>query len=62
MRRLNGDCHSLIGAYSIIEGDRLYIIGTYMIGNRIIKKDIEGNIEDYRELGTTLGEKIIKGA
>lgn len=61
MRRLNGDCHSLIGAYTIIDGDRLYMIGTYMIDGRIIKKDIEGNIEDYIGLGIKLGEKIIKG-
>ena len=30
MKALNGDCHSLIGAYSIIEGSKIYMIGTYM--------------------------------
>ena len=26
MKALNGDCHSLIGAYSIIEGSKIYMI------------------------------------
>ena len=61
MRSLNGDCHSLIGAYSKLAGDSLYLIGTYMVGNKIVKKDIIGNKEDYLELGIKLGEKIIRG-
>ena len=31
LKALNGDCHSLIGAYSITEGSKLYMIGTYMV-------------------------------
>lgn len=59
MRRLNGGCHTLIGAYSKIEGKDLYIIGIYKIGDRIIKKDILGPKEKSIELGITLAEKII---
>ena len=59
MKRLNGDCHSLIGAYSKIEGNRLYMIGTYMVNGRIIKKDIEGDVEDNIRIGESLAEKIL---
>ena len=31
MRMLNGDCHSLIGAYSEIQGNDLYMIGIYAV-------------------------------
>ena len=59
MRKLNGDCHSLIGAYSKIEGDSLYLIGTCMVGGSIVKKDIMGKKEDHIRLGEDLGRKII---
>ena len=60
MRALNGDCHSLIGAYSEIRANDLYMIGIYEIGGKIIKKDICGRKEDYVELGKKLAEKILK--
>ena len=59
MKALNGDCHSLIGAYTELEGNDLYILGTYMVGNKIVKKDILGRKEDNIELGRTLAEKIL---
>lgn len=59
MRELNGGCHSLIGAYATIENDDLYIIGTYEVNGRIIKKDILGKKEDNIELGIQLAQKIL---
>ena len=59
MKALNGDCHSLIGAYSIIEGSKIYMIGTYMVNGKIIKKDIDGSIEENIELGKRLAEKVL---
>lgn len=61
MRELNGGCHSLIGAYATIEGNDLYIIGTYEINGVIVKKDILGNKEDNIELGKKLAQKILMG-
>ena len=58
MKELNGGCHSLIGAYSEIKESDLYMIGTFNINGKIIKKDIVGNKEDYIELGRALGVKI----
>ena len=60
MRKLNGDCHSLIGAYSEIQGNDLYMIGIYDVGGRIIKKDILGSKEKHIELGRKLAKKILK--
>ena len=60
MRQLNGDCHSLIGAYSEIQGNDLYMIGIYDVGGRIIKKDILGSKEKHIELGRKLAKKILK--
>ncbi|WP_315067644.1 hydroxymethylbilane synthase [uncultured Clostridium sp.] len=59
MRRLNGDCHSLIGAYSEIQGNDLYMIGIYDIGGKIVKKDILGGKDEHIILGKKLAEKII---
>ena len=59
MKALNGDCHSLIGAYTKLEGNNLYMIGTYMISGKIVKKDIYGKVEDNIELGKELAKKIL---
>lgn len=58
MRALNGDCHSLIGAYSEIQGNDLYMIGIYDVSGRIVKKDILGSKYENIELGRKLAEKI----
>ncbi|MBN1059514.1 hydroxymethylbilane synthase [Clostridium botulinum] len=59
MKELQGDCHSLIGAYSEIQGDDLYMIGIYDIGGKIVKKDILGCKTNNIELGKKLAQKIL---
>lgn len=59
MTALNGDCHSLIGAYTEIIDDELYMIGAYEVDGEIIRKEIKGKIEDNKELGVKLAEKIL---
>ena len=62
MKELNGGCHSVIGIYSEIKNNDLYLLGTFEVGNgTIVKKDIVGDIINYRELGINLAEKIMKG-
>lgn len=60
MRELNGGCHSLIGAYARLQGNDIYIVGTYEVNGIIVKKDILGNKEGYVELGKKLAQKILK--
>ena len=60
MRELNGGCHSLIGAYATLDGNEIYIIGTYEVNGTIVKKDILGKKEDNIELGRKLAQKILK--
>ncbi|WP_195999790.1 hydroxymethylbilane synthase [Clostridium sp. 1001271B_151109_B4] len=60
MRELNGGCHSLIGAYATLNGNDIYIIGTYEVNGTIVKKDILGKKEDNIELGRKLAQKILK--
>lgn len=60
MRELNGGCHSLIGAYATLDGNDIYIIGTYEVNSTIVKKDILGKKEDNIELGRKLAQKILK--
>ena len=60
MKELNGGCHSLIGAYARLQGNDIYIIGTYEVNGIIIKKDILGNKEDYVELAKKLAQKILR--
>ena len=60
MKKLNGDCHSLIGAYSEIQGNDLYMIGIYDVGGRIVKKDILGSKDGHIELGERLAQRILE--
>ncbi|WP_370773614.1 hydroxymethylbilane synthase [Clostridium sp.] len=60
MRELNGGCHSLIGAYSRLQENDIYIIGTYEVNGIIVKKDILGNKDEYIELGKKLAQKIVR--
>ena len=61
MKSLNGDCHSLIGAFSEIKGNDLYMIGIYDVGGKIVKKDILGSKYENIELGRRLAQKILEG-
>ena len=61
MKALNGGCHTLIGAYSEVKDNDLYMIGTFSVDGRIVKKDIIGNKENNIELGIKLAEKILLG-
>jgi len=60
MRKLDGDCHSAIGVYSEVKGNDLYMIGTFEIGGKLIRKDILGNKCDNIILGEKLADKILK--
>ncbi|EYE89234.1 porphobilinogen deaminase [Fervidicella metallireducens AeB] len=59
MRRLNGGCHTAIGAYAQIDGEIMNLVGIFELSGRMIKKDITGNKYDFINLGKTLAEKII---
>lgn len=59
MRELKGDCHSLIGAYSEVTGDELYMIGIYDLNGVIVRKDITGKKSNHLEVGRMLAEKIL---
>lgn len=61
MRELNGGCHSLIGVYSKVENNDLYMVGMFDIGGKIVKKDILGDKNNNIELGINLAKKILKG-
>ncbi len=59
MRALNGDCHSAIGVYTVIENNDMYMEGVFEIGGKLIKKDILLNKYEYMEAGKKLAEKIL---
>ncbi len=61
MEYLKGGCHSTIGAYGILKGNSIYMIGLFEVKGRLIKKDIYGSAEDYLDLGRQLAKKIING-
>ena len=61
MRRLNGGCHTSLGAYASLQGEIMNIIGIFQVGERLIKKDISGSKWDYIKLGKELAEKILRG-
>jgi len=65
LKRLQGGCQVPIAAYATIKDGRLIMDGLVgsVIGDRIIKEHLEGNIEDAETIGIALGEKLLlKGA
>ncbi|AVP55874.1 hydroxymethylbilane synthase [Clostridium tetani] len=60
MEALKGDCHSTIGAHAIVENDLMYMTGIFEVNGKIVKKDIEGKKENYKQLGKTLADRIMK--
>jgi len=61
MRRLDGGCHSSLGAYAELEGNLMHIVGIFNVGGRLVKKDIMGPSERYLELGKDLAERVLQG-
>lgn len=59
MRALGGDCHSMIGVYSEIQEDNLYMIGTFLVDGKVVRKEIIGNKNNGEQLGKTLADKIL---
>lgn len=59
MRALGGDCHSMIGVYSEIQEDNLYMIGTFLVDGKVVRKEIIGNKNNGEKLGKTLADKIL---
>lgn len=60
MKTLKADCHSMIGAYAKSIDNKIYMIGIYETGGKVIKKDVWGDIEDYINLGECLAKKIMQ--
>lgn len=61
MKALNGDCHTPIGAYAVLDGDHINMIGMFEMDGRLIKKDIRGRREEHIKLGEDLAKKILEG-
>jgi hydroxymethylbilane synthase len=64
-QRLGGDCHTAVGAYAVLESERIYLIG--MVGDenngRIIRAEIGGAAHQAVDLGYQLADMLIdKGA
>lgn len=60
MKTLNGGCHTCIGCYAFLDSTFMYMVGLYDKGGRIVKKDIVGPKENYKNLGEQLAKKIIE--
>ncbi len=60
MRKLNGDCHSAIGAYASLDGDTLQMIGLYEVDGQLMQKVTSGKKEEYLKIGLELAKSIVK--
>ena len=59
---VDGSCNIPIGAYCTIKEEKLILSGLYgdEDGKKIIKKSIEGNIQDAKQLGYELADMILQ--
>jgi hydroxymethylbilane synthase len=62
LRRLEGGCQVPIGAYAVLEGDRVYLQGFVGAANgaRVIRDSMRGAIAEAENLGTALAEKCLE--
>lgn len=61
LKKLEGGCHIPIGAYAEKIGEKIKITGMVASpdGSKIIRESMEGDFNDYINLGNKIGEKII---
>ena len=60
MATLHGDCHACIGAYAYLEGETMHMLGVYEVNGQIVKKQLSGDKNIYKELGIALAKKILE--
>jgi len=62
LRRLEGGCQVPIGAYAEISGNRISLRGfiSDLEGSNFIEGSEEGNVEQAREVGERLAEKLLE--
>ena len=62
LKTLEGGCQVPIGCYGKIEGDMLKLKGfvSSIDGEKFIKSELEGRVEDYEKLGVELAENILE--
>ncbi len=60
--RLNGGCQVPLAGFAVTKGDRLSLTGLLAStdGSKFIKKTEEGTVSDYGNIGTRLGERLLK--
>ena len=60
-RRLQGGCQVPIGAFAVVDGDRLSLRG--LVGDpdgvEVIREEIQGPVEQAEALGIELAEKLL---
>ena len=56
----DGGCHTPIGCYAKILGDKIIVKGMYYNGNKKISCKISGKKEDAKKLAQELAQKIKK--
>lgn len=61
LRRLEGGCQAPIGAYAVVVGDRLTLVGILasLDGTKVIRMDAEGPLTEAESVGTRLAEAVI---
>lgn len=64
LRELDGSCRTPIGAYSVIEGSRLTLIGEILApdGSQSFRGDESGSIDEPETIGRRLGRRLINEA
>ena len=62
MATLHGDCHSCIGSYAYLEGETMHMLGVYEVDGKIVKKQLSGDKNSYKELGASLAKKILENS
>lgn len=60
-RKLQGGCQVPIGAFAVIEGDRLWLRGLVgaVDGSEIIRHQVRGPVADAEQLGSALAEHLL---
>jgi hydroxymethylbilane synthase len=60
-RKLNGDCHTPLGAYASINENKLHLVAMVGTadGSRLIRTQISGDCVDAENIGTAAAEDLL---
>lgn len=60
LQYLHASCHEMVGVYSVIASDKIYISAIYDVNGNIVTVKEHGDVSSYLELSKIVAERLLK--